>query len=38
LIEAGTLAVGARESVVEVDAVLGDTEFTQPLPLRGQIL
>lgn len=30
--------VCAGESVVEVDAVLGDAEFTQPLPLRGEVL
>ena len=38
LVESGAGAGGAGESVVEVDPVLGDTEFTQPLPLGGQVL
>jgi hypothetical protein len=38
LIQAGPRPVGAGESVVEVDPVLGDAELPQPLPLRGEVL
>jgi len=38
LVEAGPRPVGAGESVVEVDPVLGDAELPQPLPLRGEVL
>ena len=38
LVQAGAGAVGAGEAVVEVDPVLGDAEFAQPLPLCGEVL
>jgi hypothetical protein len=38
LVQAWAGAVGAGESVVEVDALLGDAEFEQPLSLYGQVL
>ena len=34
----GRGAVGAGESVVEVDPLLGDAEFVEPLSLCGQVL
>ena len=38
LIQAGPRPIGAGQSVVEVDPVLGDAELPQPLPLRGEVL
>jgi hypothetical protein len=38
LIEAGAVAGGAGEPVVEVDPVLGDAEFAQPVTLGGEVL
>lgn len=36
--ESGTVPVGSREAVVDVDAVLGHAELAQPLALRGEVL
>jgi hypothetical protein len=39
LVQAGTLAVGAGESVVvEVNPIVGHAEFAQPVALRGEVL
>jgi hypothetical protein len=38
LIEAGAVAGGAGEPVVEVDPVLGDAELAQPITLGGEVL
>jgi hypothetical protein len=38
LVQAGAVAVGTGQPVVEVDAVVGDAEFAQPVPLGGEVL
>jgi hypothetical protein len=38
LVESGALAVGAGQSVVEVDPVVGYAELAQPVALRGEVL
>ena len=38
LVQAGAVAVGAGQPVVEVDAVFRDAELAQPVALRGEVL